>query len=275
MFLTQLGLPELALGDLYKAKLLVDAGLKKDDELVLLGETIRLVSVMRVWVYGLENDGYESEIVAVGGLRSATDHFLCNLDQKIWFTTSACFRLLYSLEDLEAHYKQPPNCHPENEDVVKLEKRTLQPLAEQVEARQNHVTGACGSILVVRAYPWMTKDLFCRDETTITSVRKHLATITSKCTLLPSEAPVSHRNVFSGKPHGVFATKDIRKGQVILVDRGVGNATDHPSRCACCLKYQHQESSQRNFPCCPNILQRPHCSQKCIDKIINLCHRAM
>jgi hypothetical protein len=53
--LFDLGYPELALGDVYKAHLLVEAALRNDD---WLGETVLLYTGMSIWLAGLRNPLY-------------------------------------------------------------------------------------------------------------------------------------------------------------------------------------------------------------------------
>ncbi|KAI9865457.1 MAG: hypothetical protein M1813_002347 [Trichoglossum hirsutum] len=259
--LLDLGYPELAVGDVYKATLLVDAGL---DYYSSLGERVRLHFGMSLWCQDnhkvsdansfdpilmhrllrtVRRSSYRIMVSALALIRAYTDSkAVCQMALRKYHMDGFLVRSLGTAIDWLK----------ERETRLNATERQ-----KEYELRNGHV--------LMRPYPWIPAEYLQRDQTLVDDLNGELRTYGPSCEIQPSSVKRSPRSEVGGVKTapdnlGVFATKTIPLyGRVFLDITPIGaNLTSTYNVCAnCCGSLP---LTPLTLQCCSTAV---FCSPKC------------
>lgn len=279
-----LGYPELALGDVYKARLLVEAALENAS---ILGTTITknnalLTFGMKIWWLHMTDPAWEqwkSMIATPELLRSRVTDILKKLELQVWtelmeglIASNACHDYVQLSREAVAKFPSDEifpselinaeSWFKQREDILQTQHN-----AGDISANLMHSTLYNGSVFPV-AYPWMTEDLVIREETCIQQVQKEFKLGSTNCivarsairNVLHDEESLSHNDVL-----GVVATKNIELTETVLIDKTVAGVICSINRCATCCS--NLSDSIANTCCIA-----PYCSAACAQTAMQTFH---
>ncbi len=280
-----LGFPELALGDVYKARLLVEAGLLETPS--ILGDEVR--QTYREKTYKLHTTDpawmkWADSVSTPELLAQTVKRLLMRLELQIWtelmeglMATNCCGD--YVRMSREAQKKFPDDAffpsEVSNADAWYGQRETiLKASMERGEMNEESMmTMLLNGGVFPTPYPFMTRDFLIRDEAVFKEIEEDFQKVSTNCKVVRSTI----RDTPAGKGEeatteddciGVIATKDITAGDVILTDTpsavSVGVDADASGCPTCCAR------PIKNFwnPCCSVL----YCSQICADIALKTFH---
>jgi hypothetical protein len=277
--LFDLGYPELALGDVYKAHLLVEAALRNDD---WLGETVLLYTGMSIWLAGLRNPLYSLMDQDPEVFRTSVTNKLRELEENL--AKGFVGSLFCAVAFADAAHFSRENMRRFPWDKVHAEhlqtalglykwKSDLKYDLEYQGVSDALTKRALNSGNLKRAaYPWIPESLLTRDEKVLEAVRKDFSNVTKKCNVSRSQVRdhIKTTSTMSGQDvYGVIASEGIRRGETVLLDEGVTSVTNCPNRCPNCCG---------SLPPNPSVLSccRPQfCSPKCSVQAFKEYHQVL
>jgi hypothetical protein len=276
--LLELGYPELAVGDQYKALLLVQAALRNDTP---LGETALLTFGMCNWYCELRDPTWAGIQYTAESYQFRIHMRLVTARESIYFELIHSLRTCTAVGDYIHISREAMREHPYNKIFAQHLKQGLKwyrMKASQgvmdLDVVPTHVQWQyslkCGGHLM-RAYPWMKPNLLRRDDKVLKTVQEDFLVLSSKCHVLRSKIQ-DH----IGKPltaerdvYGVFASKDLKPGETVLVDNGVTCSTSAPNRCSnCCARLPKKPTV---LACCKASL----CTTQCKDAALKTYHKVL
>lgn len=233
-----LGFPELAVGDAYKARLLTEAALS--DRESDLGEKVLLAHGMGYWFRDPDS------IIATRGDNFLEDvrSSLTRLENSAWsvfvrgLMHMGCTADILSFRDviLERSILS-------HEDLTRLQtmyegkKRDCTDVATKWEGGKDldrSVETASNGFVLVRAYPWMSAELLSRSVETITAAAASLKSIShSQCTWKRSKLRTGTEE--DNDMLGIFASADIKAGDLVFTDHTITAVTAQPNSCQICF----------------------------------------
>ena len=242
-----LGYPELAAGDAYKARLLVEAGMRYDTH---LGMKVRLhygMSLCLRWHHRFDPalGGLVSEVVSAGNVAEELSSGLRGYEQQAWSILIIALQHLDCIEENHrlaqtAATKFGPgdeyDAGPWSQDYIRFLSHLLKAKQEACKVHVELAEDAFlakkvmlnGSVLI-RRYPWMKMDTHLKERDA--DALDDLLAVTSN-----GQCRVRKSNVV-GADLGVFATKAIPRDGEVLVDHTYMAATSEAGRClTCCEK---------------------------------------
>ncbi|KAK2628909.1 hypothetical protein QTJ16_002012 [Diplocarpon rosae] len=274
-FLSQLGFPELAASDAYKAILLCNAGL---DLCSPLGSIVRFTTAM----YAVFN---------TDGLTMQTSEQLFRQvvgENLLTIRKSSYEMLINSMMDLFAYT-----------DVIKtcIEARNLYPTGGESfdernliakkqfhsnakahadsgfsikDQKQNLVAGSCR----VRSYPWLPARQRVRDKGLISIANNDLRVSSNSLEIQPSTIGGSVQGLAQPNCFGIFTTRRILKGKPFLKQtHPFAISLEQPElQCGNCFHFLADCSSVLDLKCC-SIYR--YCSTKCVTAALDNYHRAI
>jgi hypothetical protein len=276
--LLQLGYPELAVGDSYKASMLCDAGL---DYTSILGESVRLYVGMSAWILdeAVHKTTDDGEV-----FRLHINNLLKNIQKSAYMVmVNAAKELLANWDSLQISQKALKRFPTEKfflesqshaKEGLKLLGSELQRTEPDVKKRHD---GVRRGVIKMRAYPWMLTEHLQRAQDIITSANRQFAKRSPNCTvaqspLKPTSSVKANANHHKSDVLGVFATKHIKRGERVLVDVTVTGVTNvkSPGICGNCCRSTTSKATIAE--CCQTL---SFCSQSCHDLAIANYHQVM
>lgn len=243
-----LGYPELALGDVYKARLLVEAALENS---TALGDKAILTFGMKIWYLHMTDSAWgqwKSAISTAELLKTRVMDVLKKFELQIWtelmeglIASNACKDYIQLSQEAVAKFP--------SDEIFPSELANAQSWFKQREdiLEAQHISGAMSSDAMhstlenggvfPTAYPWMTEDLVTREDICIQQVQKEFRLASENCTVTRSTI----RNVlFDGESSterdvlGVVAIKSIGLNETVLIDSTVAGVICSIGRCSTC-----------------------------------------
>ena len=265
----ELGFPELALGDVLKARLLVGDALKSQyspPSLAFYNENYKELLLVRENLEEAEGDFHGSLLKLEVGIMT---HFLECLD------AADC------LYDLDMQATAATELYPGDPEFLRIAESAKSRFQERLQTINSFNQASPSSIdpsvratlgfVPSRPYPWMTRSMFQRSDQFIASINEALGREGIDCvikrTSLTSDPANEQVEVGLEGNFGVFATKKFRPGEEIFVDKTALCATNDLACChACCGAISAQ--SKKYLPCC----RKWFCSSECIEMVSNTFH---
>lgn len=280
-----LGFPELGLGDVYKARLLVEAGLVEDHS--VLGNDVRKAFRKKTFELHTTDPAWIKWADAVSTpelLAQRVNDMLKRLELQIWTELMEGLMAANCCGDYRQMSREAVEKFPED-DIFPSEVSNSEAWAEQREtilkARvesgeldENSMASTLsnGGVYPV-AYPFMTEDFLVRNEAVFEGITEDFKKASTNAMVARSTI----RNVPAGEGDeetteddciGAVAMRDITAGETVLIDTmsagSVGVDAD-PTGCPTCCA-----SPVQNFwnTCCSVL----YCSQRCADVAIETFH---
>jgi hypothetical protein len=273
-----LGYPELALGDVYKARLLVEAALENS---TALGYNATLTFGMKIWYLHMTDPAWEqwrSTISTPELLRTRVTDVLRKLELQIWtelmeslITSNACKDYIQLSHEAVAKFPSDEVFPSELANAKSWFKQREEILEAQHDSGEMsfdamHSTLDNGGVFPT-AYPWMTEDLVTRKDIYIQRVQNEFKSASRNCivsrstirNILPEEES-SERDVL-----GVVATKNIGLQETVLIDSTVAGVICGMDRCAtCCSDLKGGIANE----CCSVL----YCSEACSKNALQMFH---
>jgi hypothetical protein len=155
-----------------------------------------------------------------------------------------CFWLLDDRERLVANNARALDLLPNNgifhKRQDKLQNLVCTPMTEQSRT------------ILRRKYPWMTALLLHRDQSVIILAQREIERASRGICIIRRMSDVSQTTTASASSddsYGIYATKDIKKGQTIFVDTSLlVSVSDINDRCGGCC--DNIEGTETNLSCC-------------------------
>ncbi|CZS97211.1 uncharacterized protein RAG0_06374 [Rhynchosporium agropyri] len=274
-----LGYPELGLGDVYKARLLVEAGLEETSS--ILGDDVR--KAFRKKTYDLHTTDpawmrWADTVSTFELLAEKVKEMLKRLELQIWTELMEGLMAANCCSDYARMSREAVEKFPEddifpsevlNSDAWNAQREEI--LSSRVKhgdmtESQKATTLLNGGVYPV-PYPFMEENFLIRDEDVFKSLEEDFKRVSTnsmvvRSTIRNDEASTEDDCI------GVVATRDIVSGETILIDTmsagSVGVDAD-PGGCPTCCA-----SPVGNFwnTCCPVL----YCSQVCADVAITTFH---
>ena len=256
MYLQELGYSDLAVGDFYKAVLLCNAALDGVEETSVVGDYVRFVMGIALWIYQPELwNRVEAE-----DFRQAIEDTLAQTRIKSYDQLTRCLNDLQAFWDLY---------HLSEETITKLFERTpsdldketaesllgrplqaVEALRASYPACQEHC-GTRDSLQIIEAvrtgnvysrqWPWLRKARLRRSKKLLADINREMEKASGgKFEVRNSAIRDGLDDPAEEGPDvlGVFATKDVRPGDLALLDSTMLSALERPdpNSCAHCLR---------------------------------------
>lgn len=242
--LLALGYPELAAGDAYKARLLVEAS---RDQSSHLGAQVRLQYGMCIWLgwhhrWDPALGGLDAQFVNVTNVAEELASGLEGYEQQAWSMLIIALQHADCLvenqklaQEAAQKFGMPPaqDTGPWSEDyqnylyhLIEAKKEACAVHPELSEDELLMKKALLNGTIVIRQYPWMHSFLERSEKTRNQASAELTKTSGSQCVLGESG--------IQGADLGVFAGRSIPHGEEILVDRSYTAATSEPGRCPSC-----------------------------------------
>ncbi|KAH0553372.1 hypothetical protein GP486_006557, partial [Trichoglossum hirsutum] len=280
--LLNLGYPELAVGDAYKATLLVDAGL---DYYSSLGERVRLHFGMSLWYHNnrkpsdaelfdpilmhqllrtVRKSTYRVMVSSLALIHAHTDtKTVCQMALRKFHIDGFLVRSLGTAID---------RLREKGHTIgAKLEESKVAPTEKQVEYELRN------GLVLMRPYPWIPAEYLRRDQALIDALNGELKTYGPRCKIRPSFVKPSPRSEVGGVKTapdnlGVFATRAIPNGERVFLDISPAGAHLTKARNVC-------ENCGGGLPLTPLTLQccstAVFCSPKCRELALTHYHSSL
>ena len=273
-----LGYPELAAGDAYKARLLVEAAHHRSSH---LGTKVRLQYGMCLWLgwhhrWDPQIGGLDAQFVSVENIAEELETGLQGYEQQAWSILIIALQHADCLfENLELAQEAALKFGPGTPDDTGPWSKDFQTyLRHLLEAKQK----ACerhpeisedpllirkamqNGTIIPRQYPWMhayvqrTENTLLRTNTDLAAASNGLCSV--------------RRSVLEGGEYGVFTARPIPQGDEILRDESFLAATSARGRCAACLKDLSSADSDHH---CQRCHER-YCCNGCLEVAQRLFH---
>ena len=273
--------PELMVADCYRAKMLAQEGLYKDTE---LGKKVR-----EQFADGLKRLAVaKGEDLRLHG-RALEDHIsqgLRALEVDTWTN------MIHGLIGARAFWDGLQQCKlalqkfPENQDIQDLQAQ----LKTRFQVFRHGYDGIPNSSIeeklcllrkgkiLRRAYPWLGAKYQFRNANSIELTRELFKPFMRNCCEIrpsPLETPGQpSESKFCSEPnYGLFATKKLKKGEVVLAEPATVSLLTHPdvTRCEHCCKILKTSDTRHNADCCGVVF----CKKMCHDLAMVQYHKPM
>lgn len=273
--LLELGYPELAVGDSYKARLLIDA-MQNESELgekVIAGYQAFLRTESTA-----TDDVISSQELDLVTLRSS---LLEDYNLKCWVVLVQSLLFARAAADSLDICREALNSYPEDPELLSW----LEMLEEHVELREKHVspekrkgswmTDVRNGAVFMRPYPWMTEDELRRSDALIEKMNIEMMEASEgKCIV----ARILTEGSDQGTDElGVFAAQDIQANNRVLMDFTPIGVSNDPSACpTCCFSRDNRPLDIQTvfpaegckIPCC----NERYCSLRCAELSLETFH---
>ncbi|TVY81322.1 SET and MYND domain-containing protein [Lachnellula suecica] len=273
-----LGYPELALGDVYKARLLVEAGL--EDTPSILGNDVRKAFRKKTYDMHTKDPAWMKWADAVSTpelLAQRVEEMLKRLELQIWTETMEGLMAANCCGDYVRMSREAMDKFPDDEffpsevsnaDAWYAQRETI--LKARVENGEMDEGQMMSTLLnggvYPTPYPFLTEDFLVRDELVFKGIKEDFKRVSTNCMVVRStirNTPAEEGSEATTEDDciGVIATRDIGAGETVLIDEmsagSVGVDAD-PGGCPTCCANPVQ-----NFwnTCCVVL----YCSQACAD----------
>ena len=267
--LLDLGYPELAIGDAYKAGLLVGA-MKKND--TTLGENALLMYGMRLLH---SNPGMGATLWTGDTFKTRIMDALYNVEVK---TVELLVNSLYNahaFDDAERVCQIAAKQFPQSKffrgstlTMLGELKQRLLSIPKPVEVDDiDYKEAIRNGGVSMRIYPWISSNLIQRDDAVIQRMKKNLRSLSTKCEIKESSVDGPSAEVSQG--FGIFATEDVAKGDVILTEYTVTAGVASIQTCSACCK--PLGSTRCTSACCKEL----YCSQDCVERAAATFHSSV
>lgn len=263
--LLPLGFPELAVGDAYKALLLIRASRGSEDRLAAsINHHLGINAPI-----SLANAEAQRSVTEQGVLLALGQGLLfanCLQDSLEYaqravanYPKNANLRSLLTTVQRAHDQDQWESMEDENLDGMNA-------LEEDEYRRSGHT--------LLQSYPWMDPELFSRADVTASSQRRFLRASWSQCSLERSSVRegvlLGDRSEKFSEVFGVMAAEDLGAHEMFLIDHTAVSAVDDPAnRCSCCCGTLTAKVITLN--CCSTL----YCSKFCADLALRTYHLAV
>lgn len=282
-----LGFPELALGDVYKARLLVEAGLLPNTSPSVLRQDVRKAFRLKTYTLHTTDPAWMRWADAVSTpelLELKVDEMLKRVELQIWtelmeglMAANCCAD--YVRMSREAAKKFPNDAFFPSE-VVNADAWFAQREAilrarvdreDMVEVQMQNTLMNGG--VYPAPYPYMTDDFLVRDAVVFESIEEDFRRVSTNCmvvrsTIRNTPADGAEEAMTEDDCIGAIATRDIAAGEIVLVDNmsaGSVAVDGDPSGCPTCCA----TPLKNIFNSCCSVL---YCSQVCADVALQTYH---
>ncbi|KAI9641436.1 hypothetical protein NHQ30_010243 [Ciborinia camelliae] len=274
--LRRLGYPELALGDVHKARLLVEAALRNDS--ILATDAYKAYS-QKIYQLHQTHPAWiprKAQVATPASLHALVTVLLQRLELQIWselmeglMASNCCADYLAVSKDAVAKFPDDqvfPSEVTNAESWFEQRQSILQGYVDEEEmTTEAMATTLCNGGVYPTAYPWMTEDLVTRSDQLLEKVAAEFASASSNCVVSKSTIRLasSAEEISEVDVLGVVATRDILAQETVLIDPTLAAVVDSVDRCpACCgpLPLNKVEN-----PCCKTSYCSASCSQRALD----------
>ncbi|TGO52363.1 hypothetical protein BOTNAR_0327g00090 [Botryotinia narcissicola] len=273
--LRRLGYPELALGDVQKARLLVEAALENDST---LGTDAHKAYSQKIWQLHQTHPAWmprKTQVATPESLRALVTVLLKRLELQIWselmeglMASNCCSDYLEVSKDAVAKFPDDqvfPSEVTNAESWFEQRQNILQGYVgnEEMTAEAMKTTLYNGCVYPT-AYPWMTEDVVARSDEVIEKVAAEFASASSNCVVSKStiRLAISPEEISEIDVLGVVETRDIMAKESVLVDPTLAAVVDSVDRCpACCGPLLNKIENS----CCKTLYCSSSCSQTELD----------
>ncbi|KEF58843.1 uncharacterized protein A1O9_03686 [Exophiala aquamarina CBS 119918] len=279
--LLKLGYPELALGDCYRAQILLsrrhpDNHVRNEGEWqgqLRSGIPSARDTQLQAQAHSSQKPDEQSDYEGPSVTLTEDDTPECTLLEHFHRAFLQSNSLAHALATCLRGMSRFPH-HAYFQDTMPMtewlcDRTRAQAVAEPQRSRaEQHETQWGGSVLM-RAYPWMSEGVLWRDDDVVDVVRGQVERASGgRCTVRRrSRAEADEDEDEDGL--GMFAVREIEVGSTILIDPSpVGTAKVWEGRCECCYTPLPDRPARVN--CC----NTPFCSAKCADLAMATCHPA-
>ncbi|KFZ16869.1 hypothetical protein V502_04861 [Pseudogymnoascus sp. VKM F-4520 (FW-2644)] len=271
-----LGFPELALGDAYKARLLVEASQERSTPLgkksfLALCDKTRLQHEMDLRLAAWKHLVSTTELLEKRVLAE-----LQELELQVWselmeglMASNACSDYLTLSKEAVLRFPQDAVFPSEVLNAKSWFKQRDDILREQVDAgemseEKMQATLHNGGVYPV-PYPWMQEDFVSREESFLDGCKAEFSVRSTNSTVSRSairDIDTEDDSPSSGDVLGAFATKSIAGADTVLVDSTVAGVTSSAERCpTCCGRITEEILND----CCSVPYCSPDCSKTALD----------
>lgn len=244
--LRTLGFPELALGDAYKARLLVEAAL---EDTSILGSEANKLFAEKVLTIHLTHPAWKAQVATPELLRIRVKAMLERIELQVWtelmeglMASNCCSEYLKLSKEAVAKFPDDqffPSEVENAESWFKQRQTILEGYVAEGSMDSSLVKPKLlnGSVYPI-AYPWMMDDILSRSDALIETIALEFKSKSLNCTI--SKSMIRDISGLDGTPDveidvlGVIATKNIAKGETLILDHTVAVATRNTQRCAAC-----------------------------------------
>ncbi|KAL3418843.1 WD and tetratricopeptide repeat protein [Phlyctema vagabunda] len=282
-----LGYPELALGDIYKARLLAEAALSSNSTTI---GTLALEAYSKnVYNLHMTHPAYvrfKSCVSTPELLKTWSIRMLGRVEVQIWTELMEGLLAANCCDDYLRLSKEAVQKFPEDDifpsEVANAENWNEQRIAilqERVDdgemtEEQMSTNLLSGGVYPV-AYPWMTDDILTRDEDLLQKLKSEFLAVSTNCTVAKSTIrdvadsddgeALSEVDVL-----GVISTSAIDAGSTVLIDATTASAISSTSRCPTCCGAVAADTSFVN-ECC----EVRYCSETCSSTALEKFHKSI
>jgi len=270
-----LGYPELALGDVYKARLLVEAVREKRS---LFGVSVHALYTSKIRALHMTQPSWAALVATLELLSARVEAVLQQLELQVWselmeglLAANACADYLaLSREAVErwpedevfvSEMANAESWFGQREDILKLQ-------LEEGEISENQMSSTLNNGGVYPTmYPWMTVDMVGRDDRLVDTIRKEFEVGSKNSSVFRSTI----RNDANGEEFdvlGVQALQNIEADKTVLLDTTVASVTTSSDRCASCCNSLTEGFTN---PCCAVR----YCSTACSQLALTSFHPAL
>ncbi|ESZ89925.1 hypothetical protein SBOR_9687 [Sclerotinia borealis F-4128] len=273
--LRRLGYPELALGDVHKARLLVEAALKNDSS---LGNDAYEAYRQKIYQLHQTHPAWmprKAQVATPESLDALVTVLLKRLELQIWselmeglMASNCCVDYLAVSKDAVAKFPDDqvfPSEVTNAESWFEQRQNILQGYVDDEEmSTEAMATTLYNGGVYPTAYPWMTEDLVTRSDQLIEKLAAEFAAASSNCVVSKSTIRLasSSEDISEVDVLGVVATRDILAQETVVVDPTLAAAVDSVDRCpACCGPLLEKIEN----PCCKISYCSSSCCQLALD----------
>ncbi|KAF8856088.1 hypothetical protein BDZ45DRAFT_654548 [Acephala macrosclerotiorum] len=282
-----LGYPELALGDAYKARLLVEAGLEELTTPTELGKEVRKACRKKTYEQHTTDPAWMKWASTVSTpellTQRATD-MLKRLELQIWTELMEGLMAANCCGDYVRMSREAVDKFPNDEffpsEVKNADawfgqrEKILEGVLERGEMNQDQTeTTLVNGGVYPTAYPFMGDEFLVRDEKVFEGIEADFKRVSTNCTVIRStirNTPGAEGVAATTEDDciGAIATRDIIAGEILLIDgmsSGTVGVDADPSGCpTCCAR-----PVKNFFNSCCSVL---YCSQVCADTAFTTFH---
>ncbi len=280
-----LGYPELALGDVYKARLLVEAGLLETPS--ILGDEVRKAYRLKIYELFTTNPAWMKWADSVSTpqlLVVKVTEMLRILELQIWTELMEGLMAANCCGDYVRISREAVEKFPEdtffpsevvNADAWYVQRQNI--LRKRMESGEMNEGQLSDSLLnggvYPTPYPFMTEDLLVRDDEVFKGIQEDFKKVSTNCMVVRStirNVPAfgSEEAIIEDDCIGAIATRDIAEGEIVLIDTmsaGTVGVDADPSGCPTCCA----TPVQNYWNTCCTVL---YCSQVCAAKAKETFH---
>ncbi|QSZ30013.1 hypothetical protein DSL72_004531 [Monilinia vaccinii-corymbosi] len=273
--LRRLGYPELALGDVHKARLLVEAALENDST---LGADAYKAYSQKIYQLHQTHPAWmprKSQVATPESLQALASILLRRLELQIWselmeglMASNCCADYLAVSKDAVARFPDDqvfPSEVANAESWFEQRQNILQGYVDDEEmSKEAMSTTLYNGGVYPTAYPWMTEDLVTRPDQLIAKLAAEFTSASSNCVVSKSTIRLasSPEEISEVDVLGVVATRDILAQESVLIDPTLAAVVDSVDRCtACCGPILDKIENS----CCRTSYCSFSCSQRALD----------